>query len=248
MRQTARDHSSDLPAHLQIGPWTRAFYFVACSAAFVLLAAFAVKIESGPGLTWQSLLAIPAGIACADFVSGMVHWSADTWGSESMPVLGKRLLHPFRVHHVNPGDFLKRRFVDTNGDVAFLMILVLGAAWSMPMESPSQTFWAVFVLSLTAVGLMTNQIHQWAHMRRAPWLVRMLQRTGVILSYRAHRLHHQRPHTANYCIATGWCNAPLQAVQFFSVMEYLVSACTGLQPRSDEHAFTEAVSREGGDR
>lgn len=232
---------TELPAHLQIGRLTRIFYFTACLAAFALLAAFVVKIAGSPGLTWHSLFAVPAGMACADFVSGMVHWGADTWGSESMPVLGKRLLHPFRVHHVNPADFLTRRFIDTNGDVAFLMVPVLAAAWGMPVETASSAFWAVFVASLSAVGLMTNQIHQWAHMRRAPGAVRLLQRAGVILSYRAHCVHHRRPHTTNYCIATGWCNPPLQAIRFFPVLERILTKCTGAQPRSDEHAFTDAV-------
>ena len=64
-------------------------------------------------------------MAAADFGSGLVHWAADTWGRDDLPVIGRRLLVPFRVHHVNPDDFLRRRFVDTNGDVAFLAVPVL---------------------------------------------------------------------------------------------------------------------------
>ena len=30
----------------------------------------------------------------ADLVSGIVHWTADTWGSEMMPVVGRRFLRP----------------------------------------------------------------------------------------------------------------------------------------------------------
>ena len=36
--------------------------------------------------------------------------------------IGPRLLVPFRVHHVNPEDFLRRRFVDTNGEVAAITL------------------------------------------------------------------------------------------------------------------------------
>ena len=35
------------------------------------------------------LLAALAGIITADFLSGLVHWTADTWGSIELPIIGK---------------------------------------------------------------------------------------------------------------------------------------------------------------
>ena len=234
-----------LPIHLKIGLATRVFYFLACAVSFVLLLAFVARIVWNAELTWHCVFAVPAGMAFADLVSGLIHWSADTWGRVSMPVLGKRLLHPFRVHHINPADFLRRRFFDTNGDVAALATPALLAAFWIPLDSTASVFWAVFVAAMSAVGLMTNQIHQWAHMREAPWPIRHLQRVGFILSYEAHALHHRPPHMTNYCIATGWCNPPLRALRFFARLESLITRCTGLQPRSDENAFAaSAATRE----
>ena len=34
------------------------------------------------------LFAALAGIITADFVSGLVHWGADTWGSIELPIVG----------------------------------------------------------------------------------------------------------------------------------------------------------------
>jgi len=167
-----------------------------------------------------------------------VHWGADTWFSETMPVLGRRFLRPFRVHHVNPDDFLRRDFIDCNGDVAMLNIPFLTVALMLP---GSTIGWATSLALLTfaIVSLPTNQVHQWAHMPSPPPLVQWLQRQGVILSTEAHGSHHCAPYVANYCIATGWCNRWLTAIDFFPVCERLITRVAGLQPRADEHTFAE---------
>lgn len=241
------DHSNgtaSLPKHLTIGTGTRVLYCASCILAFLLLASFIVRLLLHVRLiTWYAVGAVPAGMILADFVSGLVHWAADTWGNESMPILGKRLLHPFRVHHVNPGDFLQRRFCDTNGDLAALAVPLLSMALQMPLTSEAWFAAAVFTATFSGVGLMTNQIHQWAHMRKAPDPVRWLQQFGLILSHEAHERHHCPPYVANYCIATGWCNRLLQSIGFFSRLEQLVSFCTGVQPRFDERLFSENLSK-----
>jgi ubiquitin-conjugating enzyme E2 variant len=79
-------------------------------------------------------------------------------------------------------------------------------------------------------------------MGRPPLLVRYLQNFGIILSHSAHQRHHDPPWIANYCITTGWCNRPLQAIQFFRRFERLITHVTGLQARSDEHQFGRSIS------
>lgn len=243
------DHSkgaAELPTHLTIGIGTRVLYCTSMILTCLLLTWFVVRLLLHMRLiSWYAVVAIPTGMLLADFLSGLIHWGADTWGSESMPVLGKRLLHPFRVHHVNPGDFLQRRFLDTNGDVAAFAVPLLLVALQMPLTTELWFAAAVFTASFSVVGVMTNQIHQWAHMRKAPRPVRWLQRLGVILSHEAHEQHHRPPYVANYCITTGWCNGLLQSIGFFSRLEQLVSFCTGVQPRFDEQVFSETVARGG---
>ncbi len=63
-------------------------------------------------LQWWVPLSFLSGVAAADFASGLVHWAADTWGRADLPVIGPRFLVPFRVHHMNPDDFIRRRFLD----------------------------------------------------------------------------------------------------------------------------------------
>ncbi len=231
------------PPHDDFGRLRQLFSVVSIAAAVALLiwntARVGTTLNSFP---WWLPLAVGAGMVAADFLSGLVHWSADTWGRETMPIIGRRLLHPFRVHHVNPDDFLRRRFIDTNGDVAFLIVPILLGATILPLDGTRQNMVAVFVVAFCAIGLLTNQMHQWAHMPAPPLVVSTLQDWGVILSRSAHERHHRTPYDVNYCIATGWCNRPLAAIDFFRRLERAVTAVTGLQPREDDSVF-EAESR-----
>jgi len=231
-----------LPVHDEFSRGRRIFSGVSILVAFTLLIwqsyRLAAVVESSE---WWLVLVVIAGVAAADLFSGVVHWAADTWGRESMPVVGRRLLHPFRVHHVNPDDFLRRRFLDTNGDTAFLVVVFILPSVALPLEASWQRAVIAFLIGFGGVGLLTNQMHQWAHMRQPPQLVRFLQRAGFLLRHEVHQEHHRAPHTVNYCIATGWWNPILETLSFFRRAESLVTTLTGAKPRGDEAAFFSAV-------
>ena len=232
-----------LPTHDGFSLSRRAVSVVAIVAATTLLAwnVYRVAVVPVPLSLWLVPVAI-AGMVAADLLSGIIHWTADTWGSESMPLIGRRFLHPFRVHHVHPDDFLRRRFIDTNGDVALLVLPVLAAALALPLDTQWEVTAAVFLGGFCGISLLTNQVHQWAHMPRPPAVVRGLQNFRLILSHEAHARHHQSPYVANYCIATGWCNTPLAAIHFFRRLERAITWLTGLHPRQDDTAFQANVA------
>ena len=227
-----------LPA---IGDASRAqtvLWTVGVAAAAAALAALAVRLVTAADLShWWTAPAFVAGLLAADFGSGLVHWGADTWGRDDLPVVGPRLLVPFRVHHVNPDDFLRRRFVDTNGDVALLALPMLAALWFVPLDTPWSSALSLFGWSFCGAGVLTNQIHQWAHMPSPPPAVRLLQDAGLILGRAEHTMHHDRPYHAHYCITTGWCNRPLEAIGFFRRVERMITRVTGAQPRQDDERY-----------
>lgn len=179
-------------------------------------------------------LAIFLGWIVADFVSGCVHWLADTWGSESMPWIGPRFLKPFRVHHVTPTSFVECSFMDTNGDTALIGIPFLMSVFWVPIDTPIGFWITVLMVSFCICALPTNQIHQWAHMPNPPRAVQWLQRIGVILSIDAHRRHHAGDHDGHYCITTGFCNRLLERMGFFRWLERGVTRMTGIEPRAEE--------------
>ena len=195
---------------------------------------------------WWVPVALLAGLAAADAASGLVHWAADTWGRDDCPLIGPRLLVPFRVHHVNPDDFLRRRFVDTNGDVALVAIPILLALLAVPLDSAWGQIGALSGLGFCGLGMFTNQIHQWAHMPAPPAPVRALQACGLLLGRTAHAAHHARPYDRHYCITTGWCNRPLDAVGFFRRLESVITWVTGVAPRHDDRRYEARYERPAG--
>lgn len=209
-------------------------------AACALLAALAFRLTTQMTLwQWWVPLALLAGCAAADFGSGLIHWSADTWGRDDLPIIGRRLLVPFRVHHINPDDFCQRRFVDTNGEVAGVAVPVLLGLLAVPLDRTWGHVLAVTGLGFCAIGMMTNQIHQWTHLPSPPRPIRALQACHLILGRAEHAVHHERPYDARYCITTGWCNRPLEAIGFFRRLETAIARLTGAQPRRDDRRYEE---------
>ncbi|HZI79760.1 MAG TPA: fatty acid desaturase family protein [Vicinamibacterales bacterium] len=227
-----------LPVQYELTRGQALFSALAIAIAGLLLCGLSARVALRVEL-WHAWapVAVFAGFVAADFASGLVHWAADTWGRDNCPVIGPRLLVPFRVHHVNPEDFLRRRFVDTNGEVAAITVAVLAVVALVPLDRPWSGPAAVFGLAFCGLGSMTNQIHQWSHMPSPPAIVRLLQASGVLLSRRDHAAHHARPHDRHYCITTGWCNRPLDAVGFFRRLECAVTGLTGVAPRHDDRRY-----------
>jgi ubiquitin-conjugating enzyme E2 variant len=202
------------------------------SASLVVL--HVIRLASAPDLfLWSLPVLAVAAVFLADFVGGFVHWVADTWGSDTTLFVGRRFVRPFRVHHVNPDDLLRRDFIECNGDVAMLSIPVLLAAWWIPVTEEAGRQALAFLVAFNAAAVPTNQVHQWAHAADPPAAARWLQRMGLILSPENHARHHGAPFTDNYCITTGWCNGPLARTRLFQAFERLVTRLTGLRPRHE---------------
>jgi len=184
-----------------------------------------------------------AGILLADFVSGMVHWLADTWGTVEIPILGPALLRPFREHHIDPAAITRHDFIETNGDPFAMMI-----PWMLRVTYKFMTFTPeaiqaeynfLMFLFLAAIFIsLTNQSHKWSHTYFGlPWCITLLQDLHLLLPRRHHRVHHVSPHETYYCITTGWLNRAMEAVGFWPALETIVTALTGAQPRVDDMAW-----------
>jgi plasmanylethanolamine desaturase len=121
--------------------------------------------------------------------------------------------------------------------VAAVAVPILLPLLAVPLDSRWGGPLVVFGLAFCALGSLTNQIHQWAHLPHPPALVRALQQCGVLLGRTEHAAHHARPYDRQYCITTGWCNRPLDAIGFFRRLESVVTAVTGIAARHDDRRY-----------
>ena len=190
----------------------------------------------------------PLGIIVADFCSGFVHWMADRFGTDRTPYWGPHFVRPFREHHTNPKDITHHDFIETNGNNAILLFPVLTTfvlLLSNQGATPAHVMGLSFALAFSMFGFATNQVHKWAHADKRPVWVRVLQRTGFILSPHHHDIHHTAPYDTHYCITTGWLNKVLHHTRFFPSMEWLAAKTLGLKAaEGGEDAHRLALHRE----
>lgn len=198
----------------------------ASTYAFFLLFAAALYLcfgrLAGQGRLWLVVFAVPLGMLAGDFVSGLVHWLADTYGSERTPLVGANFIKPFRLHHFYPKDICTHDFITTNGNTCILAAPLVGFCLPFVWEeevSAMRAFTVLTTVLTAATTVATNQFHKWAHADVPPRLARLLQRAHLILRPQHHSQHHTAPHLTDYCIANGWLNPLLERIRFFDRLE-----------------------------
>lgn len=189
---------------------------IAAIAVFTALAAAAsYRFIAHAGLSGPLVLAaVLAAWLAADLLSGLVHWGFDSFGSIRTPILGRQFIQPFREHHADERAITRHGFAETNGASCLAALPAAGAAALVPLASPTWGFAQAFLLFSALGVLATNQCHKWAHSDpdRVPRAVRLAQRLRLVLRPEEHRRHHAHPFDTHYCTASGWLNAPLNAL------------------------------------
>lgn len=195
-----------------------------------LFLAARIALAASVGELWLLGGAAITAYVVADFMSGVIHWLFDTWGSIDTPVLGERFIRPFREHHWDEKAITRHDFIETNGNNCLASLPVLVGACFVDPHSSFALFAVAFLLFLSVSVLATNQFHKWAHVEEPGRLVGLLQRWHLVLPSGHHRVHHAAPYETHYCITTGWLNPLLSSMDFYRGAESAITAVTGAKP------------------
>lgn len=240
-KATAAEHGSykvggKAKAAQLIMPYTKTkrAWDVACVWVFAgVLAYYSSDLKDD---SWV-VLGLLGGMLLADFFSGVLHWGFDTWGTQDTPLAGP-FIRSFREHHVDPVAMCNHDFFEANGDSCAVMIGLLVVIHVFHDLTGVSLLWYHHMpslwLSFSLYGALTNELHKWAHARTKNAVVLALQRWHLILPPQHHNGHHQGEHDTKYCITTGWCNGPLDAIDFWRVTERAISSWTGAEARHDD--------------
>ncbi len=170
------------------------------------------------------LIELFALILLADFITGGIHWWEDTYGNPDWKYMGKLIVIPNIEHHQYPRKFLGSSMWERVKLSVFFVILLLIIFIIMNAVS-----WQLIVLF--TYGSLANECHAVSHRtdKENGFVVRMIQKTGLIQSRKMHGLHHTAPYSTNYCIQTNYLNPILNTIRFWATLETII-AWFGIKP------------------
>lgn len=186
------------------------------------------------------ILLIPIGYIAADLFTGFFHFFADNFGSERTPFLGPAFIFRFRQHHSDQKLICTLSFRELNGShILCSTPIIVPLALLLPI---STTTWGLalgtFAWSMMFFSVFTNQIHRWAHDEHCHPLIRLMQRTRILLSPDHHEHHHRVPHDVHFCITNGWSNKLLDR---FGIWHYVADLLVALNvPQAPESVLGSA--------
>ena len=196
-------------------------------------------VLAGPG--WWALPAALFGWYVADALSGIIHFYLDyrpctpgvgldrlfayggSRGSAEYQQLRaatmarispfERVVFDFKCHHPRPNVLGRRSFLSLVGNTVLfaalpLSLLVNGLCLLLPPPG-----WALaFMVTVLIGGTLSNYAHGCLHRERNPWFVAPLRRVRLLMTPRAHGVHHATL-DRDFSTLNGWSN-PLVNVLF----------------------------------
>ncbi|MGB5760319.1 MAG: fatty acid desaturase CarF family protein [Acidimicrobiales bacterium] len=182
-------------------------------------------------------IGLVVGILVADLGSGALHWAFDTYFDVDQRAFS-RAVRIAREHHERPAAILQYSFRDYVSFSAWPTLVLFGpvAATSIGLTGGSARSAAVtavlIVFTAMFFGSHTHALgHHWSNVAVLRWM----QRAGLIMSPRHHRLHHNGIHLTHYCTFVGVMNLVCDRWLFWRFLEGMIEKAIGHAPRTHEN-------------
>eukprot|EP00931_Biecheleriopsis_adriatica_P085530 TRINITY_DN6008_c0_g1_i1.p1 TRINITY_DN6008_c0_g1~~TRINITY_DN6008_c0_g1_i1.p1 ORF type:complete len:451 (+),score=24.41 TRINITY_DN6008_c0_g1_i1:121-1473(+) len=122
-----------------------------------------------------------------DVSSGVIHLVLD-YAPQNIPGLGV-LAKGFQYHHDDPTAIIRISWFEYASHIHFLCPLIQAAVVLSGASRLQRYFW----FWGGAWAHLFQSAHRWAHMPpdTLPWIVRMMQDSGILLTHERHMRHHQ---------------------------------------------------------
>jgi hypothetical protein len=212
-------------------------YALAGAAAVSIAAGFVAK----PTSLLAGVLFLPLTLFIGDLIGQCTHKWLDSYASEDGFFLGQAA-QEFRKHHEYPANLNGVGYLNhiaAFGKVLFLPFL--GLALTSWESSPTLGFNLLFLLILL---LNATEIHKQAHKSKPDFHGRVLQSTGLFLTFSKHARHHQPPFDSEFAVINGWSQILTDRFGFWSKMDLAWWRIFGELPRTwiqDPRAIPESV-------
>lgn len=173
-----------------------------------------------------------------DFISGLVHWGEDSYGSPATPFVGRHVTKPNLLHHFRPRAFVWNNWYGSSKLLVAASLASLGVAYVIGHLN-------LMVVLAAVLGANANQVHKWSHRTRVENgpIVTLAQRLWLIQSPSHHHRHHVDGKDSHYCVLTNFLNPVLDASGFWRGLEWLLRR-VGIQKRSDDAMLADVLREE----
>lgn len=174
------------------------------------------------------LLQIAGAIFAADFTAGMIHWIEDAYIREDTPLVGCWIGRANTLHHHLPRRMTLNTWWQSNWDLLLAMSVLAITCAVLGCLS-----WHVWLFAIVAGN--ANEVHKWSHRTRREngRLISWLQDMHVLQTPHHHAIHHTNPKEVHYCPITNALNPVLDALHFWSGLEWLLEQTVGLRRQPD---------------
>lgn len=174
------------------------------------------------------LLQATGVILAADFVAGIIHWVEDAYIREDTPLVGCWIGRTNTLHHHLPRKMTQNTWWQSNWDLVAAMAALVGVTAVMGCLT-----WQVWLFAVVAAN--ANEVHKWSHRTRREngRVISCLQDLHLLQTPHHHAIHHTNPKDVRYCPITNVLNPVLDALHFWSGIEWLMARVFGLPRRPD---------------